>query len=91
MNKNETELVLDNDVRAVMEFMQQKIPAEKLLGVAESLPGLARLLWVKFQQEPVQAVSLVLTKQHPLRSNASECGLALPCVGDGSAEAEGVQ
>jgi hypothetical protein len=30
---------MDSDVKAVLEFMQSNIPADRLVGVVESLPG----------------------------------------------------
>jgi hypothetical protein len=32
--------VIDEDVKSVLEFMQSKVRANKLIGVAESLPGI---------------------------------------------------
>jgi hypothetical protein len=49
------EVVLDSDVKAVAEFMQNNIPAAKLIGVAEALPTLASILWSQYPQESVQA------------------------------------
>ncbi len=90
-NDRAANIVLEDDVRIVLEFMQQKISAAKLVGVAEALPQLARLLWGQFQQEPFHAIRLTVTKQHPSQSNASECVLAPPCVDDGSVGEAGVQ
>lgn len=49
---------IDPDVQAVLEFMQRSVPSFKLLGIAESMPEMARLLWSRYPQEPVVAVSL---------------------------------
>jgi hypothetical protein len=57
-DRAEMDLVVDKDVKAVLEFMQTTIPTAKLIGVAESLPQLARLLWGHFPQEPYQGASL---------------------------------
>ena len=51
------ELTLDSDVKKVMEFMQENIAANKLLGVSESLPKIAKLLWDRYPQEEVYAVN----------------------------------
>jgi hypothetical protein len=51
------EVVLDSDVKAVAEFMQNNIPAAKLMGVAEALPTLASILWSKYPQEPIRAAA----------------------------------
>jgi hypothetical protein len=49
----------DRDVKAVLEFMQKNITASKLVGIAEALPGIARLRWSHNPQEPVQSLTLV--------------------------------
>ncbi len=56
------ELSLDEHVKSVLEFMQEKVPAGKLVGVAERLPEMARLLWDRYPQESLAAMSLVLVK-----------------------------
>jgi hypothetical protein len=52
------ELILDDHVKAVLEFMQERIPACKLVGVAERMPHIAKLLWDRYPQEAVTAVEL---------------------------------
>ena len=52
------ELILDEEMKAVLEFMQRHIPASKLMGVAERLPQMAKLLWDRYPQEAVTAVEL---------------------------------
>lgn len=51
-------MVVDEDVRAVAEFMQGRIAASRLVAVADGLAGIAPLLWGKFQPEAVQAIRL---------------------------------
>ena len=58
----EMQFVIDEHVKAVLEFMQENVPASKLIGVAESVPQMARLLWDRFQQEPFSSISLHLDK-----------------------------
>lgn len=55
-------LRIDPDVQSVLAFMQQNIDSAKLVGVAQSIPGLAKLLWGGWQQGPVRTVALVLPK-----------------------------
>jgi hypothetical protein len=82
------QLVVDEDVRLVLEFMQDKIEAVKLIGVAEALPQMARLLWVRYPQEPILAASFVLTKEcSQSLSHATECGPAMASAGGDSVEA----
>jgi hypothetical protein len=50
------QLVVDDHLKAVLEFMQTNVPASKLIGLAESLPQMARLLWGHVPQEPVCAL-----------------------------------
>lgn len=47
---------LDSDVQSVLEYMQQNIPASKLVGIAETLPDMARLLWSRYSREPFHAI-----------------------------------
>src|SRR3982074_1623082 len=82
-----TQLVVDEHVKAVLDFMQTEIPTAKLLGVADGLPQLARLLWGHFPQEPLSVIDLVLLKmdlenQSPQVSNESH--LVTACAGGDS-------
>ena len=80
---NKTELLMDKDLRLVVEFMQENLEAQKLVAVSESLPQIARLLWGDVPQEPIKAIR-VMACLDLTRPTASECGLAGKCVGDGS-------
>jgi hypothetical protein len=44
------ELVLDEDVKAVIEFMQKTVPANKLLGVCGGVFRLSESLWGRHAQ-----------------------------------------
>ena len=55
------EFILDEDLKAVLEFMQSQIPASKLLGIADALPQVAKLLWAHLPQELCTVASLFLT------------------------------
>jgi hypothetical protein len=63
------QLIADDDLRGVLEYMQNSVPTQKLIGIAESLPQMARLLWTVYPQEPVAAVSL----QAELPSLSTSC------------------
>lgn len=85
------DLVLDGDVQAVVEFMQQNIASGKLVAVAESIPKLARLLWDRFPQEPCVGMRLLDRPiTNGLLQDANVSGPALPCAGDGSEVAAGI-
>jgi len=60
--KNGMQIVVDSDVQAVLEFMQANLPADKLLGVADGIPEMARLLWKQYPQEPCPVMVLRLPK-----------------------------
>jgi hypothetical protein len=47
---------VDQDVQDVIEFMQTRVAAHKLVGVANGLASLAPLLWDRYEQERVQIV-----------------------------------
>jgi hypothetical protein len=51
-------ITLDEHLQLVLEHMQQNIPTSKLVGVAEKLPDMARLLWSRYSQEPFHAIEL---------------------------------
>lgn len=61
-DRAEMQLVADEHVKAVLEFMQANTPASKLCGVADSLPQMARLLWGHYPQEPCIGLVLTLAK-----------------------------
>ena len=53
------ELVLDDDVKAVVEFMQKRISAHRLVAVARGVSEIGPLLWGKHQPEKVDVLRLV--------------------------------
>jgi len=53
------EIEIDKDVKKILEKMQLEIPTHRLIAVAEALPRMARLLWDKYPQEPVEPVRMV--------------------------------
>jgi hypothetical protein len=74
------QLVLDEHVAKVVEFMERNLPADRLEYAAMRLPAVARVLW--------SSERCAITSRERL-SDASESGLAAPCVGDDSAVAAG--
>lgn len=69
-------LNIDPDVKAVLEFMQANIAAPRLVGIANRLPEMAKLLWGHHPQEPCVPGSFHLPKMvEPNRSRltSSEC------------------
>jgi len=50
---------VDPDVQAVLEFLQDRVQACRLISVADGVAQMARLLWASFPQEPFVGVSLV--------------------------------
>jgi hypothetical protein len=61
-DRAEMQLAADEHVKAVLEFMQDNVPIAKLIGIAESLPQMARLLWGHYPQEPCVSLRLMLAK-----------------------------
>jgi hypothetical protein len=47
------ELNIDTDVKSVLEFMQDRIQTDKLTAVAESVAGIAPVLWGHFEASPL--------------------------------------
>jgi hypothetical protein len=66
---------LDEHIKSVLQFMQENVPTAKLIGVAECLPEIGRLLWACYPQEPVKAVIL-----EPREINSS-CGTQQVAIG----------
>jgi hypothetical protein len=58
MNETGQQLEMDKDVQSVLEFMQNTISTERLIGVADHIPSLARILWSRYRAEGVVALSL---------------------------------
>ena len=56
------QLETDPDVLAVIEFMQNRLTADRLVPVSEAIVGLAPVLWGHFQRTEVRALSLAPTK-----------------------------
>ena len=52
------ELVIDPDVKAVAEFMQANLRADKLRSVAEAVSALAPILWARYESKPIEALFL---------------------------------
>ena len=60
-------VVVEPDVQKVVRYMEENIVASKLIGVAVSLPEIARLAWSHIPQEPCVAVRLTA----PMKDQAS--------------------
>jgi hypothetical protein len=81
-------LQIDEHLQRLLEFMQDTIPANKLVGIAEKVPIMARLLWGHNPQEPVSSVSLTCLDLADGRLlDASESDPGGVCAGGDSAEA----
>lgn len=52
------DLEIDQDVKAVAEFMQRNIAASKLVAVASTVAAMAPLLWAHHDSEPVRGMFL---------------------------------
>lgn len=55
----ETRFEIDHDLHAVMEWMQQNVPAGRLVAVCSELARLGPLCWGSYQPEAIQALRLV--------------------------------
>jgi hypothetical protein len=58
-------MIVDEDVRAVAQFMQERLPASRLVPVADGIAAIAPLLWGHFQREEVRTLRL---KSDPISS-----------------------
>jgi hypothetical protein len=57
------DLIIDDDVKVVTEFMQRNIKTARLVSVAQSVADLAPILWKRYEKEDVSA--LLLREQPP--------------------------
>ena len=53
------QLIFDPEVQAVAEFMQERIPANRLANVASGLAKIAPLIWGHYQAEDVKTIRLL--------------------------------
>ena len=53
-DRDKLALEVDVHLEKLLDYMQNNIPAHKLIGIAEGLPQTARLLWGGYSQEPVR-------------------------------------
>ena len=53
------QLVIDDDLKAVAEFMQGTIPTNRLVSVASELSRVAPVLWGRHPGEEITALRLV--------------------------------
>jgi hypothetical protein len=51
-------LEIDEDVKAVMEFMQKNVAATKLVNVAKAAASLAPIIWGEYNAEALNILSL---------------------------------
>jgi hypothetical protein len=52
------QLLMDEDVKAVAEFMQERIAAGRLVAVAGGLSKIAPLIWGQYPTEEISALCL---------------------------------
>ena len=78
---------VDPDVRAVTEFMQGRIPAGRLVGVAAGIGAISSLLWGHYEPEHIRPLRLSADDLQ-IQPIARESGLATQCADDGSAVAK---
>jgi hypothetical protein len=64
------EVTINADVKAVAEFMQERLPACHLTAVASGLAAIAPLLWGHYPSEELRVLRL-------LSSPISDCDLPL--------------
>jgi hypothetical protein len=67
-------LEVDKDVKHVLEFMQNSMPATKLLSVAKAIAELAPVLWGRFEAESIFALRLVSPAPNAARVEHTQQG-----------------
>jgi hypothetical protein len=53
------EIIIDNDVKAVLEFMQRNFVAARLISIAAGVNDVAPILWNRHARESIDTLSLV--------------------------------
>lgn len=53
------EIKVDRDVKAVLEFMQERVPPSRLASVASGIAVIAPVLWGHYQSEVVTALQML--------------------------------
>jgi hypothetical protein len=56
----EYNLVVDDDVKAILSFMQRNIPTDKLVAISTAISRLAPCLWSQYQSTNVIPMDLQL-------------------------------
>lgn len=89
-------LEIDQDVKAVAEFMQSNVAAARLVGVATAIGRLAPILWGRYSADDVHALALaqdqpIANANATLQSAAIGCGPVSMNAGDGSVAATGAR
>lgn len=54
-----TDVIIDSDIKLVASFMQQNLPASRLVAVAQGLAGIAPLLWSEYAAEQIRVIQLM--------------------------------
>ena len=75
------ELLVDSDLKAVIEFMQGHLPAAKLVAVANAVAKIAPALWGHFEAEDIAALRLVSVNA-PRAAHTRPCAKSLAPAGD---------
>lgn len=79
-DRAEMQFVVDDHIKAVLQFMQDTIPASKLCGVADGLPQMARLLWGHFSPEPFVPLAVSRKKTELIKTGSESPSLAIASV-----------
>jgi hypothetical protein len=57
------EIVVDQDMQAVAEFMQRNIPADRLVAVAKGVGDIAPILWGHVAGSPKESLRPLLLRE----------------------------
>jgi len=52
------DFVCDFHVKKVLEFMQDNLPCDKLVGIAEGIAQIAPIIWGRYERTPVNPLAL---------------------------------
>gem|GEM_PF-4564557 len=62
-------MIVDPEVEAVLQFMQDRFSATRLVPIAEAVSALAPVLWGRYGREAIAPLTITSVEQTPTASS----------------------